>query len=132
MKKIYLIVICILILIIGWLFVRFIIGGDEDNWIKDERGIYVKHGNPFETPIYVTEQQDAVSCALGLYDTEKNKGSEFNSQCLGTCGDYAIEIVHVPRTNEDNLVENQCSDFRESKVSKFIELGADGNIVRIM
>ena len=131
MKKIYLILIIIGILIIGWFAIRFIIGGSEDSWIKNEKGVWVKHGFPSEIPIYVTEQQTAINCALGLYQQKKQEGIQFSSQCLGTCENYAVDIVHVPRTDEDNLVENQCSDFREGKVSEFIELDKDGSIVRI-
>jgi hypothetical protein len=132
MKKIYLILIIIGILIVGWLFVRFILGGSEDSWIKDSRGVWVKHGNPASVPDNVKEQQTAVSCALGLYDEKKAQGIEFSSQCLGSCGNYAVDIVHVPRINEDNLVENQCDDYRQGKVSKFIELDKNKEIVRIV
>ncbi len=132
MKKFYLVLVVIAVLAVVWFAVRFIIGGSEDDWIKDEKGAYVKHGAPSETPGYVKEQQDAVSCALNLYNQEKNKGTEFESQCLGTCGNYAVDIVHVPRTSEDNLAENQCPDYREGKVSKFIELDKDGNIAGIV
>ena len=55
----------------------------------------------------------------------------FSSQCLGVVGGYAVDIVHVPRTEEDNLPENQCEDYREGRVSKFIELDKDGNVIRI-
>lgn len=132
MKKIYLTLILIIALIVVFAFIRFILGGNEDSWIKDEKGVYVKHGFPAETPDYVKEQQDAISCALNLYNQEKNKGIEFSSQCLGTCINYAVDIVHVPRTNEDNLAENQCSDYKQGKVSKFIELDKNGEIVRII
>ncbi len=66
-----------------------------------------------------------------MYQQEKNKGIEFNSQCLGTCKNYAVDIVHVPRIEEDNLVENQCEDFRNGNVKNFIELDENGNFVRI-
>ena len=56
---------------------------------------------------------------------------KFSSQCLGVVGDYAVDIVHVPRTEEDNKIENQCEDFRTGKVNNFIELDKDGEIVRI-
>ena len=56
-KKYFLIAIIILLLIVTILFIRFFIGGDEDSWIKNEKGIWVKHGNPSETPSYVLEQQ---------------------------------------------------------------------------
>jgi len=57
---------------------------------------------------------------------------QFSSQCLGTIGDYAADIVHVPRNDEDNLAENQCEDYRRGKVNHFIELDKDGNIFRIV
>ena len=44
MKKVFLI---ILIILVGWVFLRFVIGGSEDTWICDkEKGEWVKHGVP--------------------------------------------------------------------------------------
>ena len=131
-KKAYLGIGIFLFLIIGWLFVRFVIGGDEDSWIKDEKGIWVKHGNPSETPDYVAEQKVIISKASELYELKKTEGIEFSSQCLGTIEDYAVDVVHVPRTKEDNLVENQCEAYKNNEVNHFIELDKDGNIVRIV
>ncbi len=128
-KKIYLVLGIILFLLIAWAFVRFVIGGNEDDWIKDSRGVYVKHGYPAETPDYVLEQQEAINCASEKFN---DFTEEINSQCLGTCGDYAVDIVHIPRTEEDNLAENQCEVFRNKEVSHFIELGKEGEIVRIL
>lgn len=135
MKKIYLITLIVVVLVIAWLFVRFIIGGNEDSWIKDSRGIWIKHGNPSETPDYVSEQQEVISDALNLYEQKKAEEMEFSSQCLGTIEDdvkYVVDIVHVPRNSEDNKQENQCEDYRNGKVSHFIELDKDGSIVRIV
>jgi hypothetical protein len=133
MKKLYWITIAVIILVIAWFFIRFIFGGSEDNWIKDEKGVWIKHGVPSDIPNYVAEQEDAIDCAGVLYNQVKSKRSEINlsSQCLGTCGDYAVDIVHVPRTFEDNLAENQCKDYPD-KVKHFIELDKDGNIFRII
>lgn len=71
-------------------------------------------------------------CAKNLYEEKKKEGINFSSQCLGTCFDYAVDVVHVPRSEEDNLPENQCKDYREGKVKHFIELDKDGRIVRIV
>lgn len=102
----------------------------EDSWIKDSKGIYVKHGNPSSTPDYVLEQKEAVECAYEKYN-ELTEGK--NSQCLGTCGNYAVDIVHTPRTEEDDLAENQCEDYTKGTVSHFIELSYEtGEIVRIV
>ena len=40
--------------------------------------------------------------------------------------------VHYPRTSEDDLPENQCSDVINKKTSRFIELDQNGNLVRIV
>ncbi len=129
-KKSYITIgIVLLLILIGWIFVRFVVGGSEDNWIKDEKGIYVKHGNPQETPGYVLWQKAAIACAS---DKFANFTEEKNSQCLGICGNYAVDIVHVPRTEEDNLVENQCEDYGKGIVNHFIELDKNGGIVRVV
>lgn len=130
MKPIGMIVfgVIILVLIFGLLF---LIRSPEDSWIKDSKGVYVKHGAPSSTPSYVKEQQDAINCSLNLLEEKKNSFLNFSSQCLGTCNNYAVDIVHVPRTSEDNLVENQCQDYREGNVHNFIELDKNGEVVRI-
>lgn len=127
MKKSYWILIIIAVLVII-LFMVFRVGG-EDSWIKDSRGVWIKHGNPSETPNYVLEQQEKISCALGKFD---NFNGEINSQCLGICEDYAVDIVHVPRDSEDNKAENQCSDYANGLVNHFIELDKNGEVVRIV
>jgi hypothetical protein len=111
--------------------VLLIIRSPEDDWIKDEQGVWVKHGAPSEGSEEVEEQQEAIFCALALYQKRKSAGADFSGQCLGTCGDYAVDIVHVPRSGEDNLAENQCEDYRMRRVKHFIELNKGGEIVRI-
>jgi hypothetical protein len=44
-RKITIAVIVILAIAGAWLFLRFIIGGDEDTWICDN-GVWIKHGVP--------------------------------------------------------------------------------------
>lgn len=131
MKKIYLVIIIVVILIVAWLFVRFVIGGPEDSWIKDDRGVWIKHGNPSQTHENVISQQEAINAALVLYQEKKDQGMNFSSQCLGSVNGYAVDIVHVPRINTDNLLENQCEDFVKGNINKFIELDSDGVIVKI-
>ncbi len=128
MNKLIFIIIAIFFSAGIFLFLR----GSEDSWIKDGKGIWIKHGNPSDTPNYVSEQQQAISDALELYKKVRDAGMEFNSQCLGTVGDYAVDLVHVSRTEEDNKIENQCEDYRTGKVGHFIELDKEGNIVRIV
>jgi len=127
MVKIWWIIIIAIILVIA---VAFLIGS-EDSWIKDSRGVYVKHGNPGSIPIEVEEQQKLIESVLNLYEQKKTEGIQFNSQCLGSVGDYAVDIVNVPRSNVDNLIENQCEDYRNGALKYFIELDKNGEIVRI-
>ena len=103
----------------------------EDSWIKDSCGVYIKHGNPSIIPDYVEQQRDAINCADELYNQKKSEGMEFNSQCLGKCDDFVVDVVHVPRNSDDNLSENQCANFLNGKVKHFIELDKEGNIVRV-
>lgn len=126
-RSIIILICFVLIVILGLNFIVWRM--DEDSWIKDSKGVWVKHGNPAETPDYVLEQQEAINCA-----SEKLNGfvEEINSQCLGTCGNYAIDIVHIPRTEQDDLAENQCAAFKNKEVSHFIELDKEGEIVRIV
>ena len=56
-KKIIFIGLVIFILLFSLFFVRLFFSGDEDTWIKNEQGIWIKHGNPSYTPDYVLEQQ---------------------------------------------------------------------------
>jgi hypothetical protein len=130
MKKIYWVLIVIVILTVG--FTMIFRPGGEDSWIKDERGVWIKHGVPSDTPDYVIQQQQIINQALSLYEQRKSEEMEFSSQCLGVVGNYAVDIVHVPRSSEDNLVENQCEAYRNNEVTHFIELDKDGNIVRIV
>ena len=122
-------VIAILILLV--ILVVVFKGFGEDSWIKNEKGIYINHGNPLKTPAYVKEQQDAVICAIDLYENALTNSMDFDSQCLGTCKDYAVDIVNVPRSDIDNKVENQCEDYRNGIVNHFIELDKKGIVVRI-
>jgi len=120
---------CILLLI-AIIIAIFFFRSSEDTWIKDSNGIWIKHGNPSDTPEEVVSQQDAIVCGLEMYNrTDKEN---ISSQCLGSCWDYAIDLVHVPRDEVDNRMENQCEDYRVRKVRHFIELDKEGNIVRII
>lgn len=120
--------IVLVLLVVGILYLR----GPDDSWTKDKVGVWVMNGNPVFTPPEVKEQQDALSCASQLYAEANFKKINFSSQCLGTCGSYSIDVVHVPRISEDDQVENQCRDFLDKKTSHFIEINNRGNVVRIV
>jgi hypothetical protein len=104
----------------------------DNVWIKDSRGIYVKYGNPIETPLKVIEQQQVIIDALEMFKIKKSAGMKFKSQCIGYIRGYSIDIVNSPRTLEDDLIENQCEDFRTGYAPYLLELSRDGEIIRIV
>ncbi len=131
MKLSYMLTVVAIMILVIFLLLRGFNGG-EDNWIKDSKGIWIKHGNPSSTPNEVLVQQNAIACANDLYQKAKQSNMQFTSQCLGTCSDYSVDIVHVPRIAEDNEIENQCLDYRNKVTKYFIELDKDGNIIRVV
>jgi hypothetical protein len=118
------------LLIMNLIFLRFVYT-PEDSWIK-VKGVYVKHGNPSTTPNYVKEQEIIVNCSKYLYNAKKQLIGQFSSECLGVCGNYSVDIVHVPRIDLDNLPENQCDAYKTGLLKHFVELDKEGNIVRIV
>ena len=58
-----------------------------------------------------------------------------NGPCIGNpieqMPDYVCDIAHNPRTDIDNLPENQCSAFRENNAEHFIELDENCELITI-
>jgi hypothetical protein len=131
MKKYMIITIIILLIILLAVIMLRVLNSGEDNWIREPNGIYVKHGNPSSIPKEVREQRKIINCANNLFNESKGK-INFQSQCLGKCDNYSIDIVNNPRTNEDNLIENQCEDYRNKITNHFLELDKNGNLIRIV
>lgn len=108
--------------------------GDEDTWIKDNRGVYVKHGHPANTPAEVTKQQELIVKAQAKYQALKSSGQDLsNGPCLGIIADdWVADLVHSPRESVDDQTENQCAEFRNGQAHHFIELDLNnGDVVRI-
>lgn len=130
-KVLTIIIIFSIFIILLFVFLR----SDEDSWIKDERGVYVKHGNPSEIPEYVENQQEILRQSFSLYEDKKYELVNLSSQCLGIVEyknvKYAVDLVHVPRNEEDNQAENQCEEFQNGNVRHFVELDRNGMVVRI-
>jgi hypothetical protein len=81
----------------------------------------------------ISELELAKSCAKSLYEKEVASLRPLNSQCLGKCVEYAVDLVYDPRVPaiDDNLL-NQCADF-SGIATKFIELhNTDGEVVRVV
>lgn len=120
----------IIILIAVFVFLR----GPEDNWIRDANGVWIPHGQPDleNIPPKVLEQQAAIVGAEELYNAIRIDDERYEGDCLGTVGNYSVDMVHVPRTGEDNQAKNQCADYLNKVTPYFIELDKDGNIVRVV
>jgi hypothetical protein len=132
-RYLYIILGIVVIVIIGVVLMLLrVSNGGEDNWIRDSNGVYIKHGNPSAVPDNVAKQQFAINCAKLLYNNAVSSGMEFDSQCLGVCGEYSVDIVHVPRTPIDDIEQNQCIEFKEGKTKSFIELDKKGELFRVV
>jgi hypothetical protein len=44
-QQIYALILVLIVLILALLFLRFVLGGDEDTWICKD-GVWIEHGNP--------------------------------------------------------------------------------------
>lgn len=93
--------------------------------------IVTKIGDVRHVRAEVSGNEDRVACAQALHAGIVRAGIELDSQCLGRCGNYSVDLVHVPRLSRDDLPENQCRDYTENITVGFIELDRNGDLVRI-
>ena len=119
MKKIYWTIVIVVLILVVVLVLK-----SNDNF-----GI-VKKGDDVRENI-VNERSSSVLCALDLYRQADSEGMNFSSQCLGVCGDFVVDVVHAPRNEIDDLIENQCGDYNSGEIIRFIELNQEGELVRI-
>jgi hypothetical protein len=76
----------------------------------------------------------AVNQALSVFQANNDAGVDMSTgPCLSNAlmNDWVLDIVHKPRTKEDNLPENQCQAFIEGNAKHFVELDTTGAIVRV-
>jgi len=129
MKKIYWYIIGGVII---FLVIIFVLRGSEDSWIRDSRGVWIKHGHPKDTPQKVQEQQSLIETAKSLFASAQMNGQNLsNGPCLGAAEDYAVDITHNPRQPVDDEEKNQCQDYINGKLKNFIELDQNGEVFRI-
>ncbi len=78
---------------------------------------------------------EAITQAQALYRQKKMEGEDFSSgPCLTNdlMVNWVADTVHVPRTSEDNLPQNQCQAYLEGRAKHFVELNLlDGTLVRV-
>jgi hypothetical protein len=129
MKQVLVAVVFIIIVVSVIILFR----GNEDSWIKDERGIWVEHGKPKEKPSEVSIQEELIQKAKALLSEEKETGTDLsNGPCLGrVADDWVVDIAHNPREAIDDKLENQCVDFNNGDVHHFIEIDQNGEVIEI-
>ena len=80
-----------------------------------------------------SEKENTIKLASELYREKKAEGFDFSAGlCLAeeiTEG-WSVDMVHLPRTEEDDKPENQCQYYRQGKTKHFIELSLEGDLVR--
>ncbi len=96
--------------------------------------VFLGRKNENYKPGVYAEYDHAVNKATKLYQDKKQLGVNFSKgPCLTNdlAPDWVADIVHNPRTKEDDLKQNQCQAFLEGRAKHFVELDIDGNLVRI-
>lgn len=80
-----------------------------------------------------SEIDTAINQAQLIYRQKKLAGEDFTSgPCLSNdlLPGWVVDIVHSPRIEIDNLVENQCPAYLEGRARHFVEFDPDGNLIR--
>lgn len=97
--------------------------------------IVIRFSNP---PVYKkgssVTYDSAISAAKSLYKKRLSEGLDIASgPCLTNDlkPGWVVDIVHSPRTSEDNLAKNQCQAYLEGRATHFIELDLSGNLVQV-
>jgi hypothetical protein len=80
-----------------------------------------------------SEKNLAIAQAKIIFQQQLALGNDFShGPCLSEriIDDWAVDIAHVPRTDEDNQPENQCQSYRKGTTHHFVELDLEGNLIR--
>jgi hypothetical protein len=103
--------------------------------------VFGNNHNPFERKIKNSYKpgvdiiaDGAVNQAKKVYLQKKDLGIDLSDgPCLTNdlLPDWVVDVVHNPRQNIDNFPENQCAAFTEGRAKHFVEMDADGNIIRV-
>lgn len=82
-KKFFIIIIAVLAILALWFFIRFVVGGPEDDWICVD-GEWVKHGNPsapMPTELCGEKSQTEKLVKLYYYNPDLDKDESGNIAC---------------------------------------------------
>ena len=82
----------------------------------------------------VSNKSLALVKAKAVFDEAISEGRDLSSgPCLAEqiLIDWSVDIVHVPRQESDDLLENMCKNYITGKTRRLIEMDEWGNIVNI-
>lgn len=83
------------------------------------------------------KQQAVFSCLKECKDNPQNLDYK-NGPCLSddnpnwNISDWVCDVAHSPRQTVDDLVENQCLEFREGKTHHFVEVDPRCNLIKVI
>ena len=83
------------------------------------------------------KQQAVFSCLKECKDNPQNLDYK-NGPCLSddnpnwNISDWVCDVAHSPRQTVDDLVENQCLEFREGKAHHFVEVDPRCNLIKVI
>ncbi len=82
------------------------------------------------------EKEEAISACINLC-LEAKKEITLESQCLSDLykekwkmEDWVCDVASWPRSDIDNLEENQCKPYLKGEVKHFVEVDRDCNLIR--
>lgn len=103
------------------------------SWVQDARGVWVAKGTPYEKPADVRQQEFLIREAQLALKVIKDQQQDLSSgPCLGTIfQDWVADIAHTPRQAIDDDLANQCKEYQDGQAGHFIELSADGDVLRV-
>ena len=81
----------------------------------------------------MTTREEAISQAKIVYEIYKSEGTDLShGPCLtnNLIPNWALDIVNQPRTEADDLPENQCKSYLEGLVEHIVELTPEGKLIR--
>lgn len=97
--------------------------------------IFITNNTPSKYKPGIWPEADmAVSQAKHVYSLAKQRGVNFSTgPCLSNSlrSGWVLDIVHNPRTPEDDLPENQCGTYLNGQATHFVELDPEGNLIRV-
>jgi hypothetical protein len=82
---------------------------------------------------FTTTQKNAIDlCVASCSSAIANHTDLINGPCLGVIqDDWVCDVAHSPRQAVDNLLENQCADYRTGNAHHFVEVDENCNVITV-